>query len=199
MPLRRSVRQALVLVLGVLVAGGCETPPTNGDTPQVTYRHLPKLTLNVGRIEIEQTYNSPLAPPNVEHLFPENIGDLALRWANDRLVAGGTAGTLRYQVRQASVIETHLETKTDLGGIFEIEQSERYDARLVVLVELMDAQGVPRAYASVQANRWVTVSEDFTMAEREQIWFQMAEKLVKEMGVELEARMRENMDPYILR
>ena len=126
-------------------------------------------------------------------------GDLALRWANDRLVAGGTAGTLRYQVRQASVIETHLEIKTDLGGVFEIQQSERYDARLIVLVELMDAQGVPRAHASVQADRWVTVSEDFTMAEREQIWFQMAEKLVNEMGVELEARMRENMDSYILR
>jgi hypothetical protein len=62
----------------------------------------------------------------------------------------------------------------------------------------MDAQGVPRAHASVQADRWVTVSEDFTLAEREQIWFQMAEKLVKEMGIELEARIRENMDPYIL-
>jgi hypothetical protein len=135
----------------------------------------------------------------VEHLFPENIGDLALRWANDRLVAGGTTGTLRYQVRQASVIETPLEVKTDLGGVFEIEQSERYDARLVVLAELTDAGGIPRAHASVQADRWVTVSEDYTLAEREQIWFQMAEKLVKEMGVELEARMRENMGPYILR
>ena len=198
MPFRRSARHALVLVFGVLVAGGCETPPTNGDLPHITYRHQPKLTFNVGRIEIEQTYNSPLAPPNVEHLFPENIGDLALRWANDRLVAGGTAGTLRYQVREASVIETHLEIKTDLGGVFEIEQSERYNARLVVLVELMDAQGMPRAHASVQADRSVTVSEDFTLAEREQIWFQMAEKLVNEMGIELEARIRENMDPYII-
>ena len=86
-----------------------------------------------------------------------------------------------------------------MGGVFAIEQSERYDARLVVLAELTDAGGIPRAHASVQADRWVTVSEDYTLGEREQIWFQMAEKLVKEMGVELEARMRENMGPYILR
>ena len=95
--------------------------------------------------------------------------------------------------------ETPLETKKDLDGAFVIEQSERYDARLVVLVELLDGYGMPRAHASVQADRWVTVSEDYTLAEREQIWFQMAEKLVNEMGVELEARIREHMGPYIRR
>jgi hypothetical protein len=197
MPLRRPACHALVVVLGVLVAGGCETPPTNGDTPEVTYRHLPKLTFNVARIEIEQTYRPPLRPPNVEHLFPESPGELAQRWAEDRLVADGTSGTLRYRVRQASVIETQLETKEDLGGVFTVEQSERYDARLVVLVVLLDAYGVERAHASVQADRWITVAEDTTVVERERIWFQMAEKLVNDMGVELEARMRDNMDRYI--
>lgn len=197
MSLPRSLRLSLLLVLGTLALGACETPPPAGETPQVTFRHLPEITFDVARIEIEQSYLPPHRPPNVEHLFPESPGDLALRWARDRLVATGGSGTLRYTVRQASVIEVPLETKKDLGGVFTVEQSERYDARLVVLAVLLDGAGVERAYASVQADRWVTVAEDYTLVERKRIWFQMAEKLVNEMGAELEKRMRENMGRYI--
>ena len=117
----------------------------------------------------------------------------------DRLVAGGATGALRYLVREASVIETPLARKDGLEGVLKVEQSERYDARLLVEVELLDGFGTRQGRVEVEATRSNTIAENATLRERERLWFEMAEQLTGDMGQALEAKLREVMGLHLLR
>src|SRR3546814_19454608 len=81
--------------------------PTNR-VAQLTYQQRPDIGLEGGEIQIEQAYLTPGQPPNVDHLFPVQPKDAAVRWAQDRLVARGDRLAFRYIVREASAVEIAL-------------------------------------------------------------------------------------------
>ena len=199
MPRRQARLVIRSLLLGALALAACETPPQRVEVPQVTYKHQPPLRFDVAEIVVEQLYRPPLQAPNVEHLFAVGPADLAARWAADRLVAGGATGRLRYLVREASVIETPLARKDGLEGVLKVEQSERYDARLLVEVELLDGFGTRQGRVEVEATRSNTIAENAALRERERLWFEMAEQLTGDMGQALEAKLREVMGLHLLR
>ena len=189
----RALRGVIVLVLlGVLVAA-CTV-----EWPEITYKHRPPLRFDVGQVVIDKRYSEPLAPPNVEHLIPVPPAALAGQWARDRLVAAGSVGRLVYTIVDASVVETPLDTKSGIEGLFTVDQSERYEAHLAVQVHLEDIPGLARASVSAVAERWVTVPEDATLNEREATLFAMSKALMNDLDVELERALFQNMAAHIL-
>ncbi len=100
--------------------------------PRIAFAQVAPIKLDVREIEVERAYQPPHAAPNVEHLFAVPPAAAATLWAVDRLVAVGPLGRARFIVREASVVEIPLEQSGGLTGAFTTEQSERYDARLVV-------------------------------------------------------------------
>jgi hypothetical protein len=123
--------------------------------------------------------------PNVEHLFPDTPGDAAARWAGERLVAAGPANRARYIVREASVTETRLKTKSGLTGALTTDQSERYDARVVVEIQIIAADG-STGVATVEVERSLTVPENATLNERERTWRELMQKLMADLDTQLE-------------
>ena len=186
--MRRLSKSLVVLLLPVagLALSACELHPPTGDYPELTYGHLEPLRFDVAEIEIEQAYRPSSRLPNVELLFPVRPDNAAANWGRDRLQAVGTTRRLRFIVREAPVIETALETKGGLTGAMTTEQSERYEATLVVEIEIVDDGGRTEARAMARVVRSITVAENATMHERETTWYGLTQKLMNDMNVQLE-------------
>ena len=125
----------------VIVLTGCNVAPVRNQFPQLSFRHLPPIQLEVRNLEVDTAYRPPLELPNVEHEFPVPPAETAAQWARDRLEPVGTIGTARYIVREASVLETELETSGGVKGLFTTDQGRRYDAQVAAELEIIGEDG----------------------------------------------------------
>lgn len=188
LPLRRLVFAALS---AAVVLAACDTTPPKHDLPQITFAHLAPITLDVGRVEVVSNYVPPLKAPNVEHRFPILPEAAMKRWAADRLKAGGAAGTARFVITDAAVVEEPLPLSKGLAGIFKKEQAERYNGTAEASLEIIDARGLRKGFASARAFYSRTVAEDVSMNERERAWFEIVEALMLVFDSEMEQNMRQ--------
>ena len=195
LPRRAFVAAAL---MGGLTLASCTTPPPQSRFPEITFKHLPPINLDVREVSVEDDYRAPGTPPNVEHLFPARPAAAAAAWGRDRLVAAGTARRLRYVVRDASAIETTLKTKTGLTGVLTVDQSERYTLRITVEMLLTADDGRNEGTATAQVERSTTVPEDSKLADREKIWFKMVEEAMKELDAQLEKTIKTVFFQYVI-
>lgn len=180
---------------GLLAA--CSLDDPSNRFAQFTYQHLPDINLDVGEIQIEQAYLTPGQPPNVDHLFPMQPKDAAVRWAQDRLVASGDRLTFRYIVREASVVERPLPVSGGIAGMLTTDQSERYEAHIVVEMQVLDGRQI-QGSANAEARRSVTVAEDSSLNEREDVWYRLTEDTMRDLDKQLEQTIREAFFPYIV-
>lgn len=185
-------RTALLAVpLGLALAlGACATPPPETRFPKITFQHLAPIRLDVGEVAVEQAYVPKGEAPNVDHLFPVPPVEAALAWGRERLVAAGSTRRAHYVVRDASVIETSLATTGGLKGALTTEQSERYDARVVIELRIVGDDGRVEGTATAKAVRSRSVTESITLAEREAVWFKMVEEIMQELNSQLEQTIK---------
>ncbi len=196
----RHLSKFLVAMLS-LVAGlalsACELTPPTGDFPELTYGHLAPLSFDVASVEVEQAYQPSSEAPNVELLFPVRPDQAAANWGRDRLRAVGATRRMRFIVREAPVIETALKTKTGLAGVVTRDQSERYEARLTIEVEILDDGGRREGSARARVARSVTVTENATLLEREKVWYGLTQKLMNDMDAQLEDSLKRVFFRYL--
>jgi hypothetical protein len=157
--------------------------------PELTFQHLKPLSLNVAKLEIVSSYKPPMSAPNVDHLFHMSPAGALDRWTEDRLRAVGKNGLALFTILEASVTETPLDMKKGIIGTFTKDQSERYDAILEAKLEIFDDDGLSIGFARAKATRSVTVSEDASVNQREQVWFHLTEELVRDIDKELETNI----------
>lgn len=186
----------LCLCVSVFLTG-CETPPEPASLKPISFASLPPITLDVARIEIQRVYQSPGKLPNVEHEMPVNLLNTAERWAKERLRAVGRYGTARLTIDQASVIETKLKKTEGIRGAFTTDQTERYDATLVMAIEVSGGAGKGQAVARTTVKASRTIAEDATLAERERLWHGMVAKVMAELNAAFEARIRRHLGGYV--
>ena len=189
-------RLAAATVLAGLLAACSMDDPSNRFA-QLTYQHRPDINLDVGEIQIETAYVTPGQPPNVDHRFPVQPKDAAVRWAQDRLVARGDRLTFRYIVREASAVETALPVSGGITGMVTTDQSERYELHLVVEMQILDGRQI-QGTAKAEARRSLTVPEDSSLKEREQVWYRLTEQTMRDLDQQLEQTIREAFFPYIV-
>lgn len=189
-------RLASAAALAGLLAA-CSLDDPSNRFAQLTYQHLPDINLDVGEIQIEQAYLTPGQPPNVDHRFPMQPKDAAVRWAQDRLVASGDRLTFRYIVREASAVETPLPVSGGITGMLRTDQSERYEAHIVVEMQVLDGRQI-QGSAKAEARRSVTVAEDSSLNEREEVWYRLTEDTMRDLDQQLEQTIREAFFPYIV-
>lgn len=192
-----SIRSLLALPLALLLFA-CETPSPVQKLPQISFKDRPQIALDVSRVTVISEYQAPIKDPNVEHLFPTPPEHAVRRWAEDRLKSAGNGGKeARVIIQDASVIETQLSTDKGFKDAFKNEQAQRYDAKLSVAVQIRDDRGMPMAEVSARVSRSQSVGEKITLNEREKIWFEMTDSMMKDIDRELEAQIRQYMPAYI--
>ena len=200
MRVQRLNLRALVVLISVLAVGAlgaCETNVTRAVIPELSFKHLPVLSFAVARIEIIETYRSPLRPPNVEHLFPTPIAAALKRWSDDRLEAAGGANILRLTIEDASAIVEELETNKDIEALFTTEQAERVDARLQVKIEIIGPDGAVPAYTNTEASRSRTTPENVSLNERDQIYHDLTVVLMNDFNTSQEQGIRRYLEAYL--
>jgi len=193
-----SSAKLLCLILTALALVGCATPPPGQNLDKIGYSQQPQIRLDVREIEIERAYRPPNAAPNVDHLFPVPLAAGAQLWAVDRLIAAGPTRRARFIVREASVIEVPLKRETGLTATFTVQQSERYDARLVAELQILAEDGREEGSVTVEVEYSRTVPENLTLNERERTWHAMTRNLLDEMDRRLEKTIKEALYAYLV-
>ena len=192
------IRHCLLLFFAAGLLAACETPMPVQTYPDITFDHLSVLGINVAEMEVVSTYQSPMASPNVEYRFPVPPETALRRWATDRLKAKGAKGSARFTILRAEVIETPLEIEEGLAGTFKTEQSERYDAKVEATLEILDAKGFRKAFATAHVFRSRTVGENASISAREQAWFSLTEALMRDFDAEMEKNIRAYVGGYLM-
>ena len=198
MPRRPRLVSILCLLLGGLALAGCATAPPRPTFPPITFAQVAPIKLDVREIEVERAYQPPHAAPNVEHLFAVPPAAAATLWAVDRLTAAGPLRRARFIVREASVVEIPLKQSGGLTGAFTTEQSERYDARLVVEIEIVSEDGRSEGTLTAEVTHSRTVPENLTLGERERVWHEMTRAMMGELDVQLDTTIKEAFYAYLI-
>lgn len=194
----RKLGAALAVLLALSLAG-CEVPSPEQKLPQLTYSHLAPYRLNVGRVEISSEYQSPMRDPNVEHIMPVSPEAAIKRWAQDRLQPVGTSGAVRLIIRDARVVEVPLQVDRGIGGLFKSEQTQRYDANIELVLQTLDERNMPRNEIVARTQRSRTVTEGITLNERDRIWFDMVDDMMKDLNAQLDSLIPQYFNEYIVR
>ena len=161
------------------------------------YTHLPTISLAVARIEVINNHQPSTKKPRVESEFPVSPAKVASNWLIDRLSAVGGTDVVRATVTKARVVEVPLKRSTGIRGAFTNDQSERYDATLALKIDILDSRGNLLGTVSSQAKRSQTVSEDSSLAEREQVWFRMVESMMTDLNRSLEKQVRQHFSRWL--
>ena len=198
MPRRMPPAILLCLILSGLALSACATPPPARNLDTISYSERPPIRLDVREIEIQRAYQPPNTAPNVDHLFPVPPAAGAQLWAADRLRAAGLLRRARFIVREAPVIEIPLARSGGLTGTFTIEQSERYEARLVAELQILAEDGRVEASVTVEVTHHRSVPENLTLNERVQVWHEMTRNLLDEMDRQLDATITEALTVYLV-
>ena len=174
-------------IFGLVLLAACETQLSVPRYADITFAHRPTIDVNVAEINVVRAFEQNATAANVEDEFPVPPMEMAARWAEDRLRAVGTSGTLTYTIREAGVLEVPLEKSAGLTGIVTVDQSERYDATLTVELYAVDPISGASASTASTVRRSRTVAEDVTLNEREGIWYAMTEALGDDLDAQLDS------------
>lgn len=192
-----SRRQSLVrfatvcAALGVAAAAaGCAQPVPPPSRPPLIYSHLGPLEFDVADLQIVAEYQSPLVRPNVEHEMPVSPQQALERWANDRIATVGSSGVARFIILNASVKEVELQRTDGVKGYFTVDQSERYEARVEVRLEVNSPNRGANGFVNVAVNRSITVPEDASLRQREDTWYKLVQELMVDFDNEMEKSVR---------
>lgn len=192
------LRARHVFLAGLLALTACDTPPSAGTAPDITFLHLEPLSMRVRAIEVVRAYRSPGQPPHVDYRLSQPPTDVAARWARDRLRPAGGSRQLRYIIKQASLVEVPLDISEGLRGALKVEQSERYEAKVRVEIEIVTETGRVEANAFAEAEHTITVPEDISLSERERTWFRLTDETMRNLDRRLEQTIRRHLGPYVL-
>lgn len=194
---RRRAPALVLLACAIFTLGACGGTPPRQVLPEITFLHLPPYQLDVARIELVETYVSPLTPPHVEHDMPVAPATVLRRWVADRLVAAGDTKVARVTIEDARVTFTQFAVNEDLRESFTTEQSGEYAGRVALRIDIADPATGASANASANATRTRTVPEGLTLNQRDQMLFEFAEALGRDLDQALSPSIEQYLAPYL--
>lgn len=182
-----------VLLLPILMSG-CETPVPGRGFPEISFAHEQPIRLDVAKVEVKE---SPRVADekSIDYELPVSLRKTANRWARERIKPVGRQGVAVVTIEQATVTEERLKKTGGFKGAFVTDQTERYRGTLRMTVEITSARG--EAVARAEGERTRTVAEDATLADREKVWFEMTETLIRRVDKEMDSQIRRHMARYI--
>lgn len=181
----------------LILLAACSSSADLPEPPGLGYLAQQPFRLKVARIEVVKQYQSSSIAPHVENEMPMPPAAMIHQWTQDRLVPVGKTGYAVVTIEDASVVETPLKRTSGFQAMFTVDQSERYDAKVSVKIEIFDDAGNSKgsAYARAQSSR--SVAENLTLGQRRKIWIYMIEKLISHLDAELDLNVKSYLGTYL--
>lgn len=196
-------RRFLLSIGAALALSACATDqPLPGRVAQVGFAHMPPITFNVARVDVSSDYKSPMQAPNAEQRLPTPPERALFDWALARLQANPgpeVTALATFVIEDASVIETQLAKSTGFKGLMTYEPAERYDATAVARFTIEDPNTGQRGSVRATAARSIEVHENATLAEREQAWVELVEKLMADFNAQMELQTQTYLSGWLVR
>ncbi len=186
---------SLFLMIGFLSA--CASDEAVAPIQEMSFKDQAPIALAVSDFQIIQEYKSPMAAPNVEHLFPTTPAKAVEIWVRDRMVAKGGQFLARVVVRDASVKDTELPYAKGWRGWFKTEETNRYDGSLSVMIEIVRPDGYVEAYVSAKSTQSRTVLEGTSASEKDRIWNDLTASMASDINRELTKQISANFGPIL--
>ena len=188
-------RACFIVLLGLQACGS----PQPYKSPQgLSYLTAAQLRLRVGRLEIANQYTPAKRDPFVDHLFPMPPTLMVKQWIKERFVPAGGSGHALVTIEDASVVEKRLSPTSGFGSLFSPEPAERYEARVVVKIEIMDERGYPQSYVRTTAQASKTVTNQATLRQRQDAWTALMEELMNRLNEEMEKNIKEYLSVFVM-
>ncbi len=186
------------LVLFAFGLTGCTVPTDDKPRANYAYKAYPPTILGVSTIQVVQEYVMPSREPNVEHLLTQPLPDAVAEWARARFQAGGADGNLIITIKEASIIGQDLPMTNGVKGWFTIDQSQRYQGKILVEFRLDGTATGSSGSGSVVVNRGQTVPENTSINGRDVIWTRSQEAMMADLDASTQ-RMLQNRLPFLLK
>ncbi|WP_417820179.1 hypothetical protein [Terasakiella sp.] len=167
---------------GVLLISACTNTPPVQNLPEMTFKHLAPIPVQAAKLDVVNKSVTSVDGKEISHRLPTSPKQAMTQWAYDRLQPNGSGGRAVFTILEASAVENKLEKQTGLKGVFTTDQSERYDLTVDGRLDVYDAQGKNKGFATAKAHRYMTVSEDTSLLELEKKWYELLEKLMADFN-----------------
>jgi hypothetical protein len=192
----------VVVVMGLgLGLGGCVSDqPIGGPIATVGFQHLPKIRLNVASVSVKSNYKSPMQAPNAEQRFPTSPERAMFDWALTRLVAvdgNQSSAVAQFEIDDASVIETKLKKTEGFKAMLTYEPTARYEATAVARLLIKDDDSGASGDIRVTAQRSIEISENATLAQREEAWMVLVENLMADFNSQMDLQTNSYLSRWV--
>lgn len=189
---------SLCALIGLLSGCAYLFPSDNDELPRYSeprYNTQAPIQLKVSKINIISEFTPTFSRPNVEHLFPVSIEKSAKVWANDRLKAVdfSSPNIADVIIKDASVTET-LEPTDKMWG----KDRVKYKASLIVAVRVYNPNSMAQASTQVEAWRELIIDASTDIAEKEQYWSSMVNKLFDDFNNKMTANIYQYLNIYVV-
>jgi hypothetical protein len=197
MPFRTLCRLAAALVFASLIAACSSVSPPMQRFPEMTFRNLPPIQLDVGRIEVVSQYQAPAEPPHIEYDMPVSPEAAIKRWVQDRLQPIGRTGTLRVVIKDAEATEKPLKTDQGFTGLFKKEQAAQVDLSINVELQMLDDHQFVTTSVTGSQSASRTRPEGQKLNERDKLLYDMVEALLQGFNKEVDGNIRSTFGPWL--
>ena len=199
---RETARALAAVVVFAISACAGGPPPAPPPVPDFQFDARPAIPLFVENVEVIQTYEPPLAPPNREHEFRISPSDMVRDWAEHRLRASGQGSALEVTILDARVVEAPMDQERP-GGLFgglrrdlKDAPNRRLNARVAVNVSYDGEYGQFTVDATASGS--VDINKRASLNIVEEQYFGMLEKMAVQLDEALTRRIEESMADLIL-
>ena len=175
----------LLFLIPVLSLSGCSLTPEAYDEPLLTFDHLEKQELPVARIQFLNQYNPPMDNGHIEYKTRNAPVTSLQKWLEKRFVPANTQGTMRMFVEEASLVKRDLPVTDSIFGVFNVEPSQEYKARIFSKIEFLDDNGALQASYNIRAERQVSLPNNATLVEKDRTIFRLMESLMQSIDTEM--------------
>ena len=199
MPSRRSL---LLAAAAAATLAACQSAPIRPAPRSVDFSSFGPIVLNAAKIDFVDASRPAGGVVHVEQRATIPPLETMRRWTAERLQAAGRAGTVRVTVRDASIVEVPLPTTGGVKGYFTNDQAQRYEGRMEVEVTgegPVSGGGTFRGTTKAVATHTTSVPENVTLADREATISEIARRLAEEINARLDAGIRKDLTPMVVR
>jgi hypothetical protein len=190
--MNKILSAALILSVSLIAVACVDMHPKDRPMPHFVYQQYPATQLNIGHIEVVEGYTMPMSHPNAEHLMPEPLPRSVGNWARNHYKANGGDGTLVITIKDASVTEKDLERTKGFKGVVTVDQSERYDAHILVDFNVTMTDGRTGS-GQVDLHRGQSIAENASLEDRDKLWTSMEEKMLLDLDAGTQRMLQQKL------